>query len=720
MRRKAWVASSLAGSALVVAATSLQAQSDPDATRAPEVVIEAAPERGQALPEPFLPPVEGTAINSGKKTAVIDLENTPKIVNHNYREALAATPGLVLAEDVTPLLSVGYRGLNPYRSQFTQVLEDGIPITMDMFGYPEAYYTPPLEAVKRIEFLHGGASLMYGPQPGGSLNYITYRPRADTALAVRTQHVFGSDNLYSTYDTVSGTKDRLGHSTYFYHRQTDGFRRANSDVDLFAGSTTLVLDGPSDSRWILRGDGYEEEHGEPGGLTLATGRDAVNYNRDRNAVSRRFDRFRLQRAFGSLAWEKDLGEGTELTIQSWGRYYNRLSRRQLGGGFGTLPSGPTATNTQIQLQEFYNQGVDGRLRRDWAWGGYTHTLAGGATFYHTDSPRVDKLGAAPDATDGAVRNRAQRAVFYVPAFVQNLFRIGQLSVTPGVRLENILQSVRERVNVAKTAAGRPLSRRSEHSFVPLVGLGLEYELRPRIALYANVSQAYRPKLFAEAVPTEPTIVVKGDLKEGRSWEYEIGERGNPTPYLNWDTSLFLLDFSEQIGSVTLRRGITSVENVGRAIHKGAEAALQLDLVGFLDARRGTDHATRWGSLSVQGNVMLLDAGFVGGPQKGNTPQYAPEYVVRTGVTYRWRDRVRAAVLGTLVDDAFADDNNTAPFLIPAYSVWDARVEATVHGPVSVIAGINNLLDTDYYARIRSDGIDPAYRRNYYGGFSIAF
>ena len=729
MRWKAWIeaglrkarrVSSLAGSALLVTATSLQAQSDPETSRAPEVVIEEAPERAPVLTEPFLPPVEGTAINAGKKTAVIDLENTPEIVNHNYREALATTPGLVLAEDVTPLLSVGYRGLNPYRSQFTQVMKDGIPITMDMFGYPEAYYAPPLEVVERVEFLHGGAALMYGPQPGGSLNYITYRPRTDTALGGRTQHVFGSDNLYSTYDAVTGTKDRLGHATYFYHRRTDGFRRANSDVDLFSGGTKLVLDGQTDSRWLFSGDGYGEEHGEPGGLTLASGRNAVDYDRDRNAVSRRFDRFRLLRGFGSVAWEKDIDAGTELTIQGWGRYYNRLSRRQLGGGFGTLPSGPTAGSNQIQLQQFYNQGVDGRLRRDWTWGGQTHTLAGGATFYHTDSPRVDKLGATPDAADGAVRNRSQRSIYYVPVFLENLFRVGRVSVIPGLRLENLFQGVREQVNVAKTAAGRPLASRTEHSFVPLLGLGLEYEVHPRISLYANVSQAYRPKLFTEAVPPEPTITVRGDLEEGRSWEYEVGQRGEPAPWVNWDTSLFLLDFSNQVGSVTVRPGLTSVENVGRAIHKGAEAALQMDLVGFVDARRGTDYGMRWGSLGVQGAVMLLDAEFVRGPQEGKTPQYAPEYVLRTGVNYRWRDRIRAALLGTFVDDAFADDNNTAAFFMPAYSVWDARVEATLFGPVSVLAGINNLLDEDYYARIRSDGIDPAYRRNFYGGFSVAF
>ena len=322
----------------------LEAQERRDSTKLPTLVIKA-----EAAPasSPFLPPVEGTRINAGKKTAVIDLEKIPQVVNHNYRQALTLTPGLILAEDVTPLVSLGYRGLNPYRSQFTQMLKDGIPITMDMFGYPEAYYTPPLDGVDKIEFLHGGASLMFGPQPGGSLNYITHRPRYGEKFRFTPQNTFGSDNLYSTYNAIDGTVDRVGYYGYFHHRQTDGFRKANSDLGLYAGSVKIVLDAHSHSRWTLSLDAYSEEHGEPGGLTLENGANTVNYADNREGVSRPFDRFRLDRAFGSLVFEHDFSEATQVMIQGWSRYNYRLSRRQLGGGFGTLPTGVNASHNAI-------------------------------------------------------------------------------------------------------------------------------------------------------------------------------------------------------------------------------------------------------------------------------------------------------------------------------------------------------------------------------------
>jgi Fe(3+) dicitrate transport protein len=40
--------------------------------------------------------------------------------------------------------------------------------------------------------------------------------------------------------------------------------------------------------------------------------------------------------------------------------------------------------------------------------------------------------------------------------------------------------------------------------------------------------------------------------------------------------------------------------------------------------------------------------------------------------------------------------------------------------VAIHAGVNNLFDENYYARIRSDGIDPAMGRNFYGGVKLYF
>lgn len=684
--------------------------------RLDEQKVEAS--RDREIPR-FLPDVQGVDIYAGKKTTVIDPTEPPKIVNDNYRQLLSRTPGLVLAEESTPLVSIGYRGLDPHRTQFTMVLKDGVPIAADQFGYPEMYYMPPLDSIEQVDFVHGGASLLYGPQPGGSLNFVTRKPNPSTPFSLYTNQTFGSYSFYSTYNAVSGTVGDLGYYGYYYQKQGLGFREANSDFGLYSGSAkgTYALDDTSSL--TLRFDGYNEEHGEPGGLRLTEAPNAVLYQVDRDATSRFFDRFRLQRYIGSATYENQITTDTYLRVIAWGGYYNRWSRRQRGGGFGTLPSGDAAQTNQIEDQEFNSAGLDARVRQTWSLFDEENTLTAGVMYYHDTSPRVDKRGARPDADDGAVRNKNERQTNYGAVFAENRFEFGDLALIPAVRLETYSLGVDERVNVDKTAAGIPLADETEIDVIPLVGMGVAYTLLPTIEVYGNASSSYRPQIFTQAVPTSPTQIVAGNLSAGNIWQYEIGFRGYPKPWAYWDTSLFLMDFDNQIGTVQVSEDLSEIRNVGRSRYYGWEAATEIGVVGLFDDVNGTDYVARFGDLSLYGNLMLLDAEFVRGPFDGKTPAYAPDWLVRAGVQYTHPVYGKASLLTTASDDMFANDNNTPDFFIPSYNVWDLTMETNVYQEnVAIYFGVNNVFDENYYARIRSDGIDPAFRRNFYGGFKV--
>jgi outer membrane receptor for Fe3+-dicitrate len=117
---------------------------------------------------PALPPVEGTRINSGKKTSFVKPEEFPAVSDNDYREVMATTPGIIVSEEPSsPIINFGYRGLDSQRSEFMQVLKDGVSIKNEQFGFPETHYTPILDAVERIEFVRAGAALQFGPQPRG-------------------------------------------------------------------------------------------------------------------------------------------------------------------------------------------------------------------------------------------------------------------------------------------------------------------------------------------------------------------------------------------------------------------------------------------------------------------------------------------------------------------------------------------------------------------------
>ncbi len=685
----------------------------PPPVHLPAFQVEAEAESDHYVQGPFLPDTQGTRINVGKKTSILDFDGQPRINGNNYRQALAQAPGLLLSEETSPLVSIGYRGLEPHRAQFTQVLSDGIPIHADQFGYPEAYYTPPLDTVDRIEFTRGGAAMMYGPQPGGALNYVTHRPRTDRPFSGATLHTFGSEDYYSSFSYLDGTVGRVGYYGYYNHRESDGIRSANSDYSLDAWLGRFVLDGTSASRVVLTLETYEEEHGEPGGLTFAATPGAANYLADRRAPSRLFDRFNLDRKAASLIWERDFGRGT-FAARAWAIDYVRASRRQGGGGFGTLPSGTAAFTNTIERQQFTTLGAEARLRLDWG-DRQRHVFTSGIQVFDTDSPRTDARGGAADATSGTVLTKSQRHVFAAPVFAENLFRLGALSLTPGVRLESIRQEVGEVVNTAKTAAGTPLGTREDRPTVPLFGLAAAYDLPAKAQLYFNASQSYRPMIFTQAVPNGATNVVNADLEEGRAFQYELGYRAQPAAGLVVDLSVFHLEFDNQIGAFALPGGRSTVANVGRAVHRGIEVGANYDL---LRALRGAHSRS---ALTLYANALLLDAAFKAGAAAGRTPQYAPDHLVRTGLVFTRGAELKVGLTGTLSADAYADDANTAQRYVPAYAVWDLTAEMKLRGtPVRLIGGINNVFDEDYYNRIRPDGIDPAPRRNFYVGAALEF
>jgi outer membrane receptor for Fe3+-dicitrate len=117
------------------------------------------------VPYPALPPVEGTRINAGKKTSFVKPAEFPTFAGNDYREVMATTPGILVSEEPqSPIINFGYRGLNSQRSEFMQVLEDGISLKNEQFGFPETHYTPILDAVERIELIRAGAALQYGCQ----------------------------------------------------------------------------------------------------------------------------------------------------------------------------------------------------------------------------------------------------------------------------------------------------------------------------------------------------------------------------------------------------------------------------------------------------------------------------------------------------------------------------------------------------------------------------
>ena len=123
------------------------------------------------------------------------------LASNNSRQIYSQVAGLNIFQndDAGLQLNIGGRGLDPNRSSNFNTRQNSYDISADVLGYPESYYTPPAEALEEIQVIRGAASLQYGTQFGGLLNFklketTTYRP-----ISLLTRNTIGSNALYTNF-----------------------------------------------------------------------------------------------------------------------------------------------------------------------------------------------------------------------------------------------------------------------------------------------------------------------------------------------------------------------------------------------------------------------------------------------------------------------------------------------------------------------------------------
>jgi Fe(3+) dicitrate transport protein len=692
----------------------LSSAAEPYETTLAPIVVESLVSQ-PALAKP-LNGVHDGKIYSGKKSTEIDLSQLPEISTNNYRQAFSRIPGLITSEvGNESFASFSYRGLgDPHETFNLNILRDGLPVNADLYGYPAVYYQPPLDSIASLEFIPGGASLLYGPQIGGALNFVSRRPDPNAPISIVSKHVFGERRLYSTYNEVSGTQDDISYIGFFHRRQSDGYRNENSDYEISNGNATFNYRATADTEWSFGIDAYDSDHGEAGGLTLAQGEGLANFGEDRYQSTVRFDRLRIERIAPSIRLAHRIDSDTTVRASLYGGYLRRFSRRQSPGTAEVFGGFYNGDSNNIVTQEFSTIALDARVERRWKTGDHESVLTGGLTFYGVNSPFQQEVGATPSSDHGALQRQFDRRTRAGSIFVENQFNFGRLKITPGARLEMIGIDVQENFNAAPDST---LRETDDFNAVVLPGFGVAYDLAGAAAeLYANASTGYRPTLYQDLIPLNSGDTISEDLDPSYSRSLEIGVRGLPADWIRYDVSTFLIRFEDQFGRIG-----TNIQNVGNSRVFGLDMSTEVNTFELADQLFSSSLRDTVGNLNLYAGMSLLNAEFTAGPSQSRTPQFAPDYIVRTGITYDYDQRFKVALLGTLTDEHFADDGNSANRFVPSYKVWDLTAETTVWSKrISILAGINNIFNENYYSRIRSNGIEPALPRNVYGGFVFRF
>jgi len=702
-----------------------------------------------------LRPVEGTAIYAGKKNEVVLLDQMVgnKAAN-NARQVYSQVVGLNIYDnaDAGLQLNIGGRGLDPNRTANFNTRQNGYDISADVLGYPESYYTPPAEALAEIQVIRGAASLQYGTQFGGLINFKMKKPNPNKNIEVVSRQSVGSFNLLTSFNSLSGTSGKFSYYTYFNYKRGDGYR-TNSEFEsknwfgnfnyAFSDRTRLSLD--------LTYLHYLAQ--QSGGLTDSQFAANPNFsNRSRNW-------FEVDWRLASLKLEHKISSKIDLSVNLFGldAERNALGFRGIAADLNANPvtaldeqetNGDFVHERDLIKSQFNNWGVEARLLSRYQVKGRDAVLLLGSKYYHANNAAQQGPGSrGADANFSLQTDRfpdyANQSSFDFPnrnlaIFGENIFWLNEnLSITPGFRFEQIkTESAGVYNQVIFDNALNPIgntvladNRSLDRSFV-LLGLGLSYEHSQDLEVYANVSQNYRSVTFSDIRVVSPTFVIDPNISDEEGFTADMGLRGKWGDELSYDIGGFGLLYNDRIGIILDDRANRVRKNVGKAFIYGLEVFADWNLAKALSLDPAR-FKLNWFVNGAFTQSEYIDSEI--NNVEGRQVEFIPAVNLKTGINAGFKNLL-ASIQFTHLAEQFTDvENSGIPAAgdsregvigeIPAYSILDFSISYSFK-KWRIESGINNLLDNTYFTRRATGypgpGIIPADPRSFYITLGVKF
>ncbi len=691
--------------------------------------------------------VEGTAIYAGKKTEVVAIDLiTGNLAANNARQIYGQVVGLNIYDngDAGLQLNIGGRGLDPNRTANFNVRQNGYDISADVLGYPESYYTPPVEALSEIQVVRGAASLQYGTQFGGLINFKFKQPNPNKKVELISRQTIGSNGLFTSFNSLSGTSGKFSYYNYFNYKQGDGFRpNSNFNARNYHGHFGYQISEKTKLTFEATILDYLAQ--QPGGLTDA------QFNEDPTFSNRERNWFDIDWKLGSLRLDHSFSPATDFSLNLFAL---DASRKALGFRENRVDIIDDGGVRELLVDDFQNWGAEARLLSRYKIGQKDAIFLIGSKYYQAFNKQ--RQGAGP-ATTGPDFNFVdeefpafpRKSTYNFPnlnlaVFGENIINLSdRFSITPGFRFEYIKTSAIGNFttiftdladNVLETRVTEE-DRDLERSFV-LLGLGASYKLNKSVEFYGNISQNYRSVTFNDLRVINPSQVISEDLEDEEGFTADIGARGRFKEFLSYDISSFLLYYDNRISrTIPLvddqNRVRNLTDNAGTAVIYG------LELLGDWNVKETLLDVSQDIQLNLFGNLALTSSEYIEQAEginnvEGKKVEHIPEINFRSGVRFGYKNFL-GSLQYTYLSKQFNDPQNSPPLTestapsagiigeLPAYGIMDLSFSYS-YKQFRLETGINNLLDESYFTRRATGypgpGIIPADPRTFYTTLQI--
>jgi Fe(3+) dicitrate transport protein len=644
---------------------------------------------------------------------IVDRETLEKAHVLTTNEALRKIAGVNVRDEegfgLRP--NIGIRGLNPTRSTKVLLLEDGIPLTYAPYGDNAAYYHPPIERFERIEVFKGGAQIGYGPQTiSGLVNYITPTPPSRSAGAIAVTG--GNRGYFNGHGNYGNTIGRTGFLVDYMRKQGDGARE-NLHSNLNDMNLKLVRTLSPSQTWTLRSNYYSEDSN----ITYSGLRED-EYRANPRGNPFKNDFFYTDRYGTSVTHSYTLNGHSALTTNAYFTAFRRHWWRQSSNsnqrpsdasdpGCGGMANLSLTCGNEGRLRQYYTWGVEPRLRIQHRTFGITGEADFGVRVHFEQQDRRQENGDTPTSRTGVLMEDNFRRNQAYSTFALNRFLWGGWTLTPGLRVEHVRF---ERTNHLANAGLGVTGHTQLTQVIP--GVGLSHTVGERVTAFGGVHRGFAPPRTEDIITNQGGLI---DLDPELSWNYEMGVRSELARGVRLDSTLFRMDYENQIVPASLAGGIgATLTNGGATLHQGLELAGRIDTAPMVESLYNVSLRLAYTHVPVArftGVRFSNVSGFQNVGVTGNRLPYAPEHLVTIGVGYAQPSGFDILLEAVHSSGQFGDDLNTvAPTpdgqrgLIAGYTIWNTAVNYDL-GRATVFLAVKNLFD-DTFIVDRARGILP--------------
>ena len=682
---------------------------------------------------------EETRVFAGKKNEVILLElSMANLASNNARQVYSQIPGLNIYQndDAGLQLNIGGRGLNPNRTANFNTRQNGYDISADALGYPESYYIPPTEALSEIEILRGAASLQYGTQFGGLINFVMKKPNANKKTELITRNSIGSKNLITNFTSLSINNEKLSFYGFSNFKKGDGFRK-NSEFESFNSFGYINYNINKKSSLSLETTYLTYLAHQAGGLSDKMFNDnPFQSNRERNW-------FEVEWLLYNLKYNLNLNNKTNISFSFFGL---EAKRNALGFRTNRVDQIDNGEERDLIKGEFSNFGFEKRLLKEYKIKNLKSIFLVGVKYYKSNSKSQQGPGSANKTADFSFdfntfpdyvnQSRYEYPNSNFAIFGENIIYFSEnFSLTPGFRYENIkTQSDGFYRKINLDAAGNTIFNErfdendvKKRNFI-LLGIGLNYKVNSTIEFYGNISQNYRSVTFADISITNPAYAINPNIDDEKGFTADMGFRGNFQNKISFDTSVFTLSYKDRIGFVQkVFNGNVKSErgNVGNAIIYGVETLIDFNLKKLFFDKYRLDFNFFINYSFI--NSEYLESDEVG--IEGKAVEFVPKHNLKSGFKLGYKNFAinwqTSYLSSQFTDSSNAIEGNLSGVIgqIPSYLISDLSTSIKFK-KWKIESGINNIFDEIYFTRRATGypgpGIIPSPPRNLYLTIELKF